>query len=155
MPISLPRCLVWLLLVAFHGSACAALGSDIDSVKTDHVFMKAAIPIQKATHPGYTVHEIQSPDRITVREYVSQNGKVFAVAWEGMHIPDLQQMLGTYFQQYVAAAQEARSAMKGRRPLDLQKPGLMVQTGGHSQSFWGRAIASDWAPLGVDLEQIR
>jgi hypothetical protein len=92
---------------------------------------------------------------VTVREFVSSAGKVFAVAWQGPIHPDLQQLLGTYYEQYTQAVQAQRATRKGRGPLLIQEPGLVVQVSGHMRAFVGRAYVPQMMPAGVKVEDIR
>ena len=61
--------------------ALAALGGDATSVEGDRVSLKGALRVTPTTE--YTVHEIQTPAGIVVREFVSPQGRVFAVTWRG------------------------------------------------------------------------
>jgi hypothetical protein len=126
-----------------------ALGGDATSVSQDQAHMKGSVRIARAT--AYTMHEIQAPTGTAVREYVSPAGKVFGVAWQGPFKPDLQQVLGTYYQQYVAAARQRRA----RGPVTIQVPGLVVQSGGHQRGFVGRAYVPEMLPDGVQLQEIK
>ena len=105
-------------------------------------------------HDGYEVHEVQSPGGTVVDEYVSAAGTVFAVTWHGQFPPPMEQILGTYFQQYSAALQ-ARPRMYGHRPLNIQQQGLVVQTGGHMRAHFGRAYDPTLLPQGVTVDQIQ
>jgi hypothetical protein len=102
---------------------------------------------------SYTMHELQSPTGMAVREYLSPAGKVFAVAWHGPWRPDLQQLLGSHFEEYLQALQ----AQNPRRhaPLYVHQGNLVVQLGGHMRDFIGRAYLSDQIPEGVRAEDIR
>lgn len=133
--------------------AFAGLGQDVSSVESDRAHMQGALRITQAQ--AYAVHEIQSPAGTVVREYVSASGKVFAVAWQGPWPPDMRQILAEYFEQYQSAARVQQSARSGRRPLMIQQPGLVVQSGGHMRSFAGRAYVPDMLPQGVDAEKLQ
>ena len=151
---------VWLtaaavLTIALTSPAFAALGGNASSVQTDQARMKATAQITMAPNGAYSVHELQSPYKTVVREFISSDGRVFGVAWQGPFIPNMQQILGTYFQQYSAAAKEAKSKYAGRRPMNIQQPGLVVQTSGHMRSYWGRAFVPDMVPQGVSAQEIR
>jgi hypothetical protein len=104
---------------------------------------------------GYSVHEIKTQIGTVVREYVAPSGKVFAVAWQGPMIPDMQRLLGSYFQQFSAAAAKARESYRGRRPLNIQEPGLVMQSGGHMHAYWGRAFDPALVPQSVKTQDIR
>lgn len=100
---------------------------------------------------GYVVHELQSTKGIRVREYVSPQGKVFAVAWHGPWLPNLKQLLGEYYGQY----QQAIAAQTQRHgPVMVRTSGLVVQLGGHMRDFAGRAYLAEEIPAGVRLEDI-
>lgn len=153
--------LLWLgaalLFLGLALPAFAVLGGDASSVSADAVHMKATAEVQIKRAPTglYTTHTIQSPQGTVVREFVSPDGRVFGVAWQGPFIPNLQQILGTYFQQYSTAAREAKSKRAGRRPLNIRQPGLVVQTSGMMRSYWGRAYAPDLLPQGVSANEIQ
>lgn len=137
--------------------AWAALGGSIASVQADQVHMQGTV--RRTASASYTVHEIQSASGIVVREYVASTGEsagtVFAVAWQGPWPPDLRQLLGSYFDQYMQAARAQSAARVGRRPLLIEEPGLVVQIGGHPRAFVGRAYVPGMLPAGVRAEEIR
>lgn len=132
--------------------ALASLGGDVASVDTDRAHMNASSKITSAAN--YDVHQIQVPGGTVVNEYVSPDGKVFAVAWHGPFPPDMQQILGAYFQQYSAALQ-AQEQHLGHRPLNIQQSGLVVQTGGHMRAHFGRAYLPELLPQGVKADEIQ
>ncbi|HKN17214.1 MAG TPA: DUF2844 domain-containing protein [Candidatus Sulfotelmatobacter sp.] len=133
--------------------ALAALGGDVASVQADQLHMRGTLRTTAAT--SYSVHEIQSPAGAVVREYVSFAGKVFAITWQGRWPPDMRQLLGNYFDQYAQAAKAQGRVGTGRRPLEIEQPGLVVQMGGHPRSFRGRAYVPDLLPSGVAAEAIQ
>jgi hypothetical protein len=100
----------------------------------------------------YTVHEIQTPEGTAVREYLSQGGKVFAVAWNGPQMPDLKQLFGNY---YVTVQDAAKSRRTGHGPLHVELPELVVQSGGHMRSFFGRAYLPLMLPNNVHVDEIK
>ena len=104
---------------------------------------------------GYTVHEMAAANGIIVREFVSPEGKVFGVAWQGPWMPDMRQVLGKYFDHFVQANQAHSGARMGRRPVVIEEPGLVVQIGGHMRNFVGRAYAPEMLPSGVRAENIQ
>jgi hypothetical protein len=80
-----------------------------------------------------------------VREFVSPQGAVFGVAWEGQFPPDLQSLLGPYYQQ-AQKAQEKAQQQEGsqqprvrRAPIAIETPGLVFYETGHMRSFHGQA----------------
>jgi hypothetical protein len=144
------------LVLGLSLPAWASLGGNVSSVESDRAQMKASVQVTQ--HNGYDVHEVQAPGGTVVDEYVSPQGTVFAVSWHGQFPPPMQQILGTYFQQYSAALQ-ARSSqpqpkMYGHRPLDIEQPGLVVQKFGHMRAHSGRAYIPDLLPQGMTVNQI-
>jgi hypothetical protein len=135
-------------------AASASLGGSVSSVETDRVQMKSAL-VRIARSDAYTVHEIQSPTGITIREYYGPNGVVFGVSWDGEFAPDLRQLLGGYFNQYQNAVQIARRVRKARSRLDINDTGLIVRATGHNRSFSGIAYAPNLVPPSVSPNVVR
>jgi len=145
--------LAWIagILLLLPLSAFAALGGDVSSVQADSVHMKGALRIMNAQ--AYTVHEIRAESGMVVREFVNASGKVFAVAFQGPHVPNWQQLLGDYFPQFRQAVQGNRAM--NHRVVSIQEPGLVVQAGGHMRSYSGRAYLPDAIPSGVSADSVR
>jgi Protein of unknown function (DUF2844) len=127
--------------------ASATLGQPEASVRTDATQLKGSV---QATYlANYRVHEIQLPSGTAVREFVSLDGNVFAIAWSGHSTPNLRQMLGEYFDQYAAALQVRRG---DHRHVQIQLDNLVVQATGHMRgTFAGRAYLPAAIPAGVSL----
>lgn len=136
-------------LAAAPGAATAALGGDEVSVQADRVRLKGSASVRQTQH--YALHEIVQPSGTAVREYVSPAGRVFAVAWDGPVLPDLQQVLGPYFERYVAAAKDKRVK---RTPVVIRETTLVVVTGGRVRAFTGRAYVPGLVPPGVDADAL-
>jgi Protein of unknown function (DUF2844) len=130
--------------------AFAALGGDASSVEADTAKMKGQARATPAG--GYTVSEITLPSGTVVREYVSSEGKVFAVTWSGAAIPDLRQTLGTYFEEYKAAA---AGSHLGHHHLAIQQPDLIVNTGGHMRAWRGKAYVPSLLPPNFSVDDIK
>jgi hypothetical protein len=142
---------VFLLLLALSSSAFATLGQNISSVQSDGVHMNAEVHVL----PGqsYSVHEMRSSSGTTVREFVSSAGEVFGVAWQGPSAPDLRQLLGQYFDEYVRTRQT--SAGIARRAVHVETGDLVVESGGHMRFIVGRAYLRSKLPDGVAANAIR
>jgi hypothetical protein len=142
-----------LLMLALPIPALAALGGDVTSVQADQAQMKGTLETTSAAN--YTLHEIKGAAGTVVREYASSGGAVFAVSWHGPTMPNLPQILGSYFQTFSDAAQAQRAARRGHGPLYIQQPGLVVESAGHMRSFSGRAYDPGKLPQGVSANDIR
>ena len=141
-----------LLLVVFPLRAKATLGGDVSSIETDRARMKGSLEVRHSS--VYTVHEIKAANHATVREYISPAGVVFAVAWQSPFVPDMQQLLGAYFEQYSQGVKEQKASYVGRRPLNLEMPGLVVQMSGHMRAYSGRAYIPEQLPQGMKTEDL-
>lgn len=133
--------------------AWAALGGDISSIQADQLQMRGSR--RAIVAQSYTVHEIQAANGTVVREYASPDGIVFAVAWHGPWMPDLRQILGSYFEQYSQAVQSQRNGRLVRRAVVIQEPGLIVQSGGHPRSFAGKAYIPAMLPTNLRAEDLQ
>jgi len=140
------------ILAVFSLPAFASLGGNLDSVSADRVRMKANLTV--TSKDTYNVHQIQAPEGTIVDEYVSSTGTVFAVAWRGHFMPDMQQLMGTYFNQYSAALQSQQRHF-GHQPLNIKQAELVVQTGGHMRDYFGRAYIPSLLPSGFSPDQIQ
>ena len=137
---------ITLVVLACPLPALAALGGNTASVHADQLQLKATVRTLPAS--AFTQFELQLPSGTTVRQYVSASGAVFAVTWEGASLPDLQRLLGSYFQRYVDAG-------GGTGPRLIQQPGLVVSSVGHMRAFRGRAYVPGLMPEGIALEEIQ
>jgi hypothetical protein len=142
------------LLVMLPSPAIASLGGDQPTVDADRSRSQSAL-LRIARSDTYTLHEMQSPTGVVVREYMTSNGKVFAVAWNGPWMPDLRQLLGPYFDRYQQDVQRRRQERRGRGPLTIENTDFIVQSGGHPRAFSGRAWLPGMMPAGVQLDSIR
>jgi len=144
---------VVLVTFALTLPAFAELGGYADSVETDRARMKATLKVTQTQ--AYAVHEIKAPTGTIVREYVSPDGRVFGVAWQGPFLPDLSQLLGSFHAQYSDAVRAEKRTYVGHRPVDIRQSRLVVQGGGHMLGHFGRAFVPDMLPEGVSTDAIR
>ena len=158
--LSAARALASVLLLTLPLPMWATLGDNAASVLTDQARMKGTV--RSVDNQTYVMHEITATSGAKVREFVTPGGAVFGVAWEGQQPPDLQQLLGPYYQQ----AKQARQALQDqnasqnaprahRAPVAIQTPGLVLYEGGHVRSFHGAAYIPQLIPPGVQASDIR
>lgn len=139
--------------------AWAALGDNAASVLNDQARMKGTL--RSTDQRAYVLHEITMPSGAKVREFVTPAGAVFGVAWEGQAPPDLQQLLGPYYEQAKQAQQAAVAQAKEQRqprrqgPVVIETPGLVFYQTGHMRSFHGQAYIPQLMPQGVQASEIR
>jgi hypothetical protein len=132
-------------------SSFAALGQDVASVQSDGARMKVTVNVV----PGqaYSIHEMRSAIGTTVREFVSPAGQVFGVSWQGPYMPDLRQLLGEYFDQYLQAAQSGHRAHS--TAVHFETGDLVFEAGGHMRFFVGRAYLRSKVPERASADAIR
>lgn len=140
------------LLTGLSLPAQAGLGGDARSVETDRLQLKAAVAVTAGS--SYTVHQLSLPSGTVVREYLSPAGKIFAVAWHGREIPDLQQTLGTY---YSTASAALNAAPRGpdHRHRAVDQPDLVVHTSARMRDHAGLVYVPTLLPQGVSPSDLR
>ena len=142
-----------LLTVALaSGSALAALGGSVDSVESDRTAF-AAVTHGETPGAAFTVHEF-AYNGTTVREYVSPQGMVFAIAWNGNRSPDLTTLLGSYANEYENARQNTPH-QPGVRHSSITSDNVVVQRWGQLHNLQGRAYAPALIPAGVTVNEIK
>lgn len=104
---------------------------------------------------SYTVTQTTLASGTVVHEYVSAAGTVFGIAWKGPRMPNLPELLGTYFTQFDNARAAMRSTQPGRGPIDLSLSGLVVRSAGHMGAFSGQAYLPQSLPAGVSAADIQ
>ena len=70
-------------------------------------------------------------------------------------MPDLRQILGSYFETYQTAARAARRRRARRGPLVVDTPDLVIRVDGRPRAFSGTAYIPRLLPQGMRPESIR
>ncbi|HEV7611734.1 MAG TPA: DUF2844 domain-containing protein [Steroidobacteraceae bacterium] len=133
-------------------SVHAALGGDAASVVSDADDLHGTAESTLLAH--YDIQEITNDNGMRVREFLTKAGVVFAVAWNGPAVPDLQRLLGTSFDTYT----KSLSALKEpgmHRSLRIATAELVVEAGGHMRAYSGRAYLPRSIPAGVSAADLR
>jgi hypothetical protein len=128
----------------------AVLGEPVSSVVSDQQRLHGELHSTQAQ--GFSVHEITTVDGTVVRQYTSPAGLVFGVSWRGPFVPDLAQLLGSYFEDFSRAV---RSAVRRRGPLAVRTGRLVVETGGHMRDLNGLVYLRDALPPTVSEQALR
>lgn len=137
-PNALPAALaLWLSSLG----AQAHLGGAESSVQADTSQWQASVTL--VHQAKFAVYTQTTPDGVVVRQYVAPGGGVFAVAWEGPVLPDLETLLGVQFGAYRDALQARR------RGVRIDTPNLFLESGGMMRAFVGRAYLPTKLPPGV------
>ena len=149
------RFFITLVAICHVSSVHASLGGDNISVEADRVHMKVkhAARLTPSSTGSYTVHETTLPSGTLVRQYVSKAGVVFAVTWSGPFMPDLRQLMGPHFDTMVA--RQAKRDHASHRSIRQHESDLVIESGGHPRSFFGRAYLPGALPAGVAEKDIQ
>jgi hypothetical protein len=150
-PMATPQGASVSILNARGGSAAEGAGASVARQATQ---ASAATSSSTAGSAAYTVRQTTLANGTVVREFLSQAGTVFGVAWNGPQPPDLAELLGTYFPQYVAGVQASR-ANGVRGSGAVENSGLVVHSGGHMGAFSGQAWLPQALPAGVSTSEIQ
>jgi hypothetical protein len=156
--VSFPCSLKLAFLAAFalglSGPARAELGGPLSTVQTDGARMSARMVSENMG--GYTRHTLTRPNGGTVRELANASGQVFAVTWSGPGKPDLRALLGSYFALFQASNNATGRGLRSplRRPPQVNRPDIQIQTAGHMGWFRGIAFIPGLAPAGFSAANL-
>jgi hypothetical protein len=137
-------------VVQYSESARAALGDDVSAVEQDRVQMHANLQVRR--NANYDVHELATAIGSTVREFVGQDGKVFAVSWSGGWRPDLRTIMGSHYARYI---EHTRGKRRARGPARIELPGMVVFMGTYLRTSFGHVYLTDQLPTGFSPEEIK
>lgn len=148
-----------LLCVAFAvlpSPVTAALGQAPSSLAASSpasgTKMLAIVPTARVG--SYTVQETRLENGTIVREYAAPAGLVFAVTWQGPVLPDLDVLLGGYFNTFRLETEQARLLGRRGAPVDMARNGLVVRSNGRMRNFFGHAYAVDLIPAGLAIKDV-
>ncbi len=130
----------------------ATLGERVQSIDSDRRAL-SAVRSAETVGRGYTIHEIRN-DAGLIREYVSPEGIVFGVAWNGLAQPDLSVLLGSYHGEYENARKQLPRP-RGKRQMRVQSDRVVVETWGHVRNIQGRAFVPELIPSGLNADVIK
>jgi len=147
----LPLCVLCCTLWSSQ-QALAVLGESEASVESDRKALSASAHTVTPAH-AYTVHGIDAGPNL-IREYVSQSGVVFAIAWNGLTHPDLSLLLGSYAAEYEDASR-AVPREQGRRRHQVKTSRIVVEKWGHMRNLHGRACIPGLVPPEVRIDEIK
>jgi hypothetical protein len=144
---------VFAVMLTLCLGAQAELGGTESSVRADQQRLSGTRSVRQM--PAYAVHEIRTRNNSVVREFVSADGKVFAVAFKGEALGESNALLGSYADQIAQALQSARGGKHRGGPVMIQTPGLVYQATGHMRSYVIHAYVPASLPQGVQAEELR
>jgi hypothetical protein len=102
------------------------------------------------TRAPYTQAVQVLPSGTRVVQYIDRRGIVFAVAWSGPFLPELQAMLGGHH----LALVEAQSRSSLHAPIVVRTREVVIASGGGAGAFNGRAWLPGRLPASFDPGQL-
>lgn len=144
--------LLGVVLTVLANPAMATLGQSPSRLAASGARMLAIVPTAMAG--SYGVQETQLENGTTVREYVTPAGLVFAVAWQGPVLPDMDVLLGGYFNTFKLETEQARRFGRLGSPVNMARDGLVVRSNGRMRNFFGHAYTIDLIPAGVIIKDV-
>lgn len=132
--------------------AHAALGSapGAPSLTGNHL-TQSEEAVRTPTVQSYSAQDSTTQGDTSVREYVGADGSVFAVRWRGAFMPNMSDLLGAYFPQYVSTPPATNStSLRLVRGTDL-----VVESTGHMRAFAGLAYVPSKMPVGVTPKSLK
>ena len=90
------------------------------------------------------------PSGTRVVQYIDRRGIVFAVAWSGPYLPELQAMLG----QHHLALLQAQSRSSLHAPIVVRTREVVIASGGGAGAFTGRAWLPARLPASFDPKEL-
>lgn len=105
-----------------------------------------------AAAASYTVREANDADGVTIREYVLPTNVVFAVTWHGPVRPDMSELLGSYFPNFVSPGD---GRPRGIGPMVQHNGDFHIESAGHTGYFFGKAYLPRLVPANVRMENLQ
>ena len=127
--------------------ALAELGGAVNKEATQ---IQELSPIV-ATEQHLSVFQLKLSSGTQIKEFVNAENIVVAVTWQGPTLPNLQSLLGDYFQTF-SSRPVAHSA--NHRSAELKTDDLVVQSHGQMRNFAGKAYLPKLLPAGFNPDQI-
>ncbi|MEW9582887.1 DUF2844 domain-containing protein [Paraburkholderia sp. DGU8] len=146
--------------LACYATLGAAPATRTHTVAAARSSLQAATPgpaagAAAATTPApaqYTMREANDVDGVTIREYVLPTNVVFAVTWHGPVRPDMSELLGSYFANFVSAS-DGRA--RGIGPMVQHNGDFHIESAGHTGYFFGKAYLPRLVPANVRMENLQ
>ena len=141
------------------GTPATTLSATPSTLPASAASSPAAPPQWRATtpHTGTALYSLSSTVLDTgteVREYTTPAGVVFAVAWKGPTLPDLEALLGNYFGTFHQQVQASHATRGIGTPLNFQATDLVVHAHGRMRHFSGYAYVPSLLPSGVNINDV-
>lgn len=133
--------------------ARATLGESDSTIELDSKALQSTSKIKKS-NSSFTVYEMDSAGTL-IREYVSSNGVVFAICWNGITHPDLNKLLGSYYSEYKNKVKQSSKRNGKKHRAVVKTANIVLETWGHMRNLSGRSYVPSLLPIGVNVDDIQ
>jgi Protein of unknown function (DUF2844) len=130
-----------ILVLGFPILAQAELGGNLASITQEQKTFGSTLTTSPQSNYTIYIQNI-SPD-LVIKEYVSNSGNIFGVAWKGSTLPNFQIILGNYYSNYLSAQQQ------NPRSVFVRDDNLVLESGGMMGGYIGRAYLPKQLPEGM------
>jgi len=135
----------------------ATLGEDSSSIMNDAVVLNAkstqsadySVAAANSSVP-YQTNILVTTNGTSIKQFV-YNGKVFAVAWHGSHVPNQSQLFGKYFPIF----QTATPSYKSVSARKVNSDDFVSITNGWMGHCEGKALIPSLAPANVSINDVK
>jgi Protein of unknown function (DUF2844) len=156
---------VVVLGLSAYSYAHAELGAGASRLKEAQQGLKAranqAVNTQNQTQqnqdPNPLIDTQILSDQTQVRQFLTSDGRVFAVSWAGASRPDLKTLFGDYYDRFQADNAASRKGALARgmsAHLSSTHADFIVRTFGRPGDVSGYALLPGLVPAGFDLQNL-
>ena len=150
-------------VILFHAACASVLVSAMSAPCASHAELGGTATSTRATG-GAVVHSLQNgPFQVrtmtdeggtTINEYSSSAGRIFAYTWQGPTMPDLQTLLGNFYESWRDGATSYRTPVSSLHSTRVTRSDVVVESGGMMRSYVGRAWLPGALPAGVSADDL-
>lgn len=144
------------LILSFSTAGAAALGERIFTVSGQSKAQVSNLKITQKNSSVGTPYSVQESEEggIKMKQFVSSDGVVFAVAWKGIAPPDFNDILGKYYSDYSAETQSVLRP-RNRKKLNVKSQDFVFRNSSLGGSFRGLAYVPSLLPAGLAVEDLQ
>ncbi len=139
---------LFLLIIILGVQSFARLGDRVTTTELSAAKSRAA---------KVMVYDVRASavNGVSINEYFSAEGIVFAVSWRGVAQPDLTDVLGSYYSDYDKASREQLPVQRRGKSAVITSSEIVVKKFGHMRDVRGLAVVPSLLPAGVRLEDLQ
>ena len=137
----------------FSSTARATLGEHQSKIDANESVKLSVRSHKVVTSVNYSVHELLI-DGTLVKEFADASGKVFAVSWRGIKIPNFEVLFGSYFSEF-KSARENVTPVRGHRAVSVKTDSLVFHQAGSSRNLSGMIFVPSLVPKNVNMQGIQ